>query len=147
MQYNNHVQMPYNIYVPIQHNSRVQKHYKSRVPMQYKSQVPMPYIVTFQCNTTVTFQCITTGIRSGSVVECLTRDRGTAGFEPHRRHCDVVLEQNTFILAKYWFNPCLTKRLLIGRKESNQTNRSSNQTVTFQCNTTFTFLCNSTVTF
>ena len=31
---------------------------------------------------------------SGSVVECLTR-----GFEPHRRHCVVVLEQDTFILA------------------------------------------------
>ena len=34
--------------------------------------------------------------RSGSVVECLTRDRGV---EPHRRHCVVVLEQDTFILA------------------------------------------------
>ena len=34
--------------------------------------------------------------RSGSVVECLTQDRG---FEPHRRHCVVVLEQDTFILA------------------------------------------------
>ena len=33
---------------------------------------------------------------SGSVVECLPRDRG---FEPHRRHCVVVLEQDTFILA------------------------------------------------
>ena len=32
--------------------------------------------------------------RSGSVVECLGR-----GFEPHRRHCVVVLEQDTFILA------------------------------------------------
>ena len=37
--------------------------------------------------------------RSGSVVECLTRDKGAAGFEPHRRHCVVVLEQDTFILA------------------------------------------------
>ena len=27
------------------------------------------------------------------------------GFKPHRRHCVVVLEQDTFILAKYWFNP------------------------------------------
>ena len=34
--------------------------------------------------------------RSGLVVECLTRDRG---FEPHRRHCVMVLEQDTFILA------------------------------------------------
>ena len=28
-------------------------------------------------------------VRSGSVVECLTRDQG---FEPHWRHCVVVLE-------------------------------------------------------
>ena len=26
-------------------------------------------------------------------------------FEPHQRRCVVVLEQDTFILAKYWFNP------------------------------------------
>ena len=38
--------------------------------------------------------------RSDSVVECLidSRPRGR-GFEPHRRHCVVVLEQDTFILA------------------------------------------------
>ena len=35
--------------------------------------------------------------RSGSVIECLTLDRGW-GFEPHRRHCVAVLEQDTFIL-------------------------------------------------
>ena len=28
----------------------------------------------------------------------------TIGFEPHRRHCVVVLEQDTFILAYYWLN-------------------------------------------
>ena len=33
---------------------------------------------------------------SGPVVECLTPDRE---FEPHRRHCVVVLEQDTLILA------------------------------------------------
>ena len=26
-------------------------------------------------------------------------------FEPHRHHCIVVLEQDAFILAEYWFNP------------------------------------------
>ena len=31
-----------------------------------------------------------------AVAQCLTQDRG---FEPHRRHCIVVLEQDTFILA------------------------------------------------
>ena len=36
--------------------------------------------------------------RSGSVVECLTRDRRAAGSSLWR-HCVVVLEQDTFILA------------------------------------------------
>ena len=39
---------------------------------------------------------------SGSVLD--SRPKGS-GFEPHRRHCVVVLEQDTFILAKYWLNP------------------------------------------
>ena len=39
---------------------------------------------------------------SGRVLDSRLRERG---FEPHRRHCVVVLEQDTFILAKYWFNP------------------------------------------
>ena len=55
---------------------------------------------------------------SGRVLDSRPRGRG---FEPHRRHFVVVIEQDTFILAKYWFNPgrpvrpCLTERLLIGR--------------------------------
>ena len=39
---------------------------------------------------------------SGRVFDLRPRGRG---FEPHRRHCVVVLEQDTFILAYYWFNP------------------------------------------
>ena len=40
------------------------------------------------------------GERRGSVVEFLTRSRlKGCRFEPHRRHCVVVLEQDTFILA------------------------------------------------
>ena len=38
---------------------------------------------------------------SGRVLD--SRPRGQ-GFEPHQHHCVVVLEQDTFILAKYWFN-------------------------------------------
>ena len=43
---------------------------------------------------------ITVRERSGSVVECLpdSRPRGR-GFEPHRRHCVMFPEQDTFILA------------------------------------------------
>ena len=39
---------------------------------------------------------------SGRVLD--TRPKG-CGFELHRRHCVVILEQDTFILAQYWFNP------------------------------------------
>ena len=39
---------------------------------------------------------------SGRVLDSRSRGRG---FEPHRRHRVVVHEQDTFILAEYWFNP------------------------------------------
>ena len=60
--------------------------------------------------------------RSGSVLECLTLDRGA-----HRRHCVVVLEQrhiypNLVLVQPRKTRPCLTEKLLMGRKESNQTN-------------------------
>ena len=60
---------------------------------------------------------------NGRVLDSRPRGRGS---ESHRRHCVVVLEQDTFILALYWFNPgrsvpFLPERLLMGRKESNQT--------------------------
>ena len=67
--------------------------------------------------------------RSGSVVECLTRDRGpwvraspaSLRCGPWARHIypSLVLAQ----LRKT--RPCLTERLLMGRKESNQTNKYS----------------------
>ena len=65
--------------------------------------------------------------RSGSVVECLTRDRGARGLEPHRGHCVVILEQDTVIYPSLVLvhprktRPYITERLLMGRKESNQT--------------------------
>ena len=60
---------------------------------------------------------------SGRVLD--SRPRGRR-FEPHRRHCIVVLEQDTFIPSLVLVQPrktrpCLTERLLMGRKESNQT--------------------------
>ena len=39
---------------------------------------------------------------SGRVLD--SRPRGRR-FEPHLGHCVVVHEQDTFILALYWFNP------------------------------------------
>ena len=65
-----------------------------------------------------------------SVVECLTRDQGV-GDLASRRHCVVVLEQDTFIPALLVLvqprntRPCLTERLLMGLTESNQTNKTN----------------------
>ena len=66
---------------------------------------------------------------SGSVVECLTRDRGAGGLEPHRRHCVVSLSKNInprlVLVQPKKTCPLITQRLLMGRKESNQTNKQA----------------------
>ena len=60
---------------------------------------------------------------SGRVLDSRPRGRG---FEPHRRHCVVVIEQDTvfpslILVQPRKARPCLTERLLMGREESNQT--------------------------
>ena len=54
-----------------------------------------------------------------------SRPRGR-GFEPHQRHCLVVLKQHIYpslvLVQSGRTRPCLTERLLMGRKESNQPN-------------------------
>ena len=50
-------------------------------------------------------------------------------FEPHRRHCIVVLEQDTLYPSLALVQPrkirsYITERLFMGRKESNQTNKN-----------------------
>ena len=58
-----------------------------------------------------------------AVVECLTQDQG---FEPHRRHCVVSLSKTIYpslVLAQpRKTRPYITERLLMGCKESNETN-------------------------
>ena len=48
-------------------------------------------------------------------------------FEPHRRHCVVSLSKNInpslVLVQPRKTRPFITERLLIGRKESNQTNK------------------------
>ena len=60
--------------------------------------------------------------RSGSVVECLTRN---GGFEPHRRHCVVSLSKNINptleLVQPRKTRPFTSERLLMGRKGSKQT--------------------------
>ena len=55
-----------------------------------------------------------------------SRPRGRR-FEPHRRHCVLVLGQHIYpslvLDQPRKTRPCLTERLLMGRKESNQTKR------------------------
>ena len=52
--------------------------------------------------------------RSGSVVECLTRHRGAAG---------LSLTGVTMLCQPRKTLPYITERMLMGRKESNQTNK------------------------
>ena len=62
---------------------------------------------------------------SGRVLD--SRSKGH-GFEPHRRHCVVSLSKNinpSLVLVQPRKNrPFITERLLMGRKELNQTNKS-----------------------
>ena len=65
--------------------------------------------------------------RSGSVLECLTRDRGAAGSSltgvtvlcPCARHINPSL----VLIQPRKTRPYITERLLMGRKASNQTNK------------------------
>ena len=55
---------------------------------------------------------------------------GGRGFEPHRRHCDMSLSKNInpslVLVQPRKTRPFITEKLLMGRKESNQTNKNKN---------------------
>ena len=63
--------------------------------------------------------------RSGRALDSRPKGRG---FEPHRRHCFVSLSKNInpslVLVQPRKIRPFITERLLIGRKESNQTNKT-----------------------
>ena len=63
--------------------------------------------------------------RTGSVID--SRPRG-CGFEPHRRHCVESLGKNInpslVLVQPRKTRPFITERLLMGRNESNQTNKT-----------------------
>ena len=66
---------------------------------------------------------------SGRVFKLRPRGRG---FDPHLRHCVVVLEQDTFcpclvLVQPRKTRPCLTERLLMESKESNQAKLADKQ--------------------
>ena len=60
---------------------------------------------------------------SGRVLDSRPKGRG---FEPHWRHCVVSLSKNInpslVLVQPRKTRPFITERLLVGRKESNQTN-------------------------
>ena len=64
---------------------------------------------------------------SGRVLDSRPKGRG---FEPHRRHCVVSLSKNInpsiVLVQPRKTRPFITERLLMGRKESNQTNKQTN---------------------
>ena len=61
---------------------------------------------------------------SGRVLDSRPKGRG---FEPHRRHCVVSLSKNInpslVLVQPRKTRPFITERLLMGREESNQTNK------------------------
>ena len=61
---------------------------------------------------------------SGRVLDSRPRGRG---FEPHRRHCVASLSKNInpslVVVQPRKTHPFITERLLMGRKESNRTNK------------------------
>ena len=65
---------------------------------------------------------------SGKVLDSRLKGRG---FEPHRRHCVVSLSKNInpslVLVQPRKTRPFITERLLMGRKESNQTKQTNKQ--------------------
>ena len=61
---------------------------------------------------------------SGRLLDSRPKGRG---FKPHQRHCVVSLSKKinpSLVLVQPWkTRPFITERLLMGRKESNQTNK------------------------
>ena len=69
--------------------------------------------------------------RNGSVVECLTRDRGAVGSSLTGVTALWSLSKTHYpssvLVQPRKIRPCLTERLLRGCKESNQTNKQKHK--------------------
>ena len=70
------------------------------------------------------------GVQKLSGIVLDSRLRGH-GFKPHQRHCVVSLSKNInpslVLVQPRKTRPFITERLLMGRKESNQTTKKSKQ--------------------
>ena len=76
------------------------------------------------------------------MVEWLTQNdlrRRGRGFEPHRRHCVLSLSKNIYpswvLVQPRKTRPFITERLLMGCKESNQTNKTFHTLLLVSCQT------------
>ena len=71
---------------------------------------------------------------SGRLLDSRPKGRG---FEPHRRHCVVSLSKNInpslVLVQPRKTRPFITERLLMGRKESNQTNKTCYSSTYIHC--------------
>ena len=67
------------------------------------------------------------------MVECLTLVTKGRGLEPYRRRCIVSLSKNInpslVLVQPRMTRPFINERLLMGRKESNQTKKNKQNTV------------------
>ena len=75
---------------------------------------------------------ITTQWLSGRALDSRLKGRE---FEPHRRHCVVSLSKNIYpslvLVQPRKTRPFITERLLMGRKESNQTKNNHGKIMEF----------------
>ena len=72
---------------------------------------------------------------SGRVLDSILRG---CGFGPHRRHCIVSLSKTLVLVQTRKTCRFITERLLVGRKETNQTNKQESWSQgykTFPCST------------
>ena len=94
-----------------------------------------------------TFKYLHTGVRerNGRVLDARQKGRG---FEPHRRHCVVSLSKNInpslVLVQPRKTRPFITERLLMGCKESNQTNKKKHTDVKLSADFLKTSLWNTT---
>ena len=72
--------------------------------------------------------CNTLLVLCGYELQVLVPRPANKWFEPHRRHCIVSLSKNInpslVLVQPRKTRPFITERLLMGRKESNQTNKN-----------------------
>ena len=82
------------------------------------------FLQEFYCQSKHTSKRMIQGAQwlSGRVLDSRPKGRG---FDPHRRHCVVSLSKNInpslVLVQPMKTRPFITERLLMGRKESNQT--------------------------